>query len=91
MKSDTWISALTALAVCTAACAATEPWLSVKTSPDARPYELTAANELRTYLKRVFSGGGLTVDGNGTVVFHVGDTALAREKGLGAETFKDEE
>ena len=54
-------------------------------SPDApKPYEVTAAKELRTYLGKCVPSGKVTVGGAKDVVFHVGDTALARAKGLAA-------
>ena len=58
--------------------------------PSPKPWESSAAGELRTYLDRV-TLGDVTVDGNEDVVFHVGDTKLAVEKGLSSATFKDEE
>ena len=58
--------------------------------PSPKPWESSAAGELRTYLDRV-TLGDVTLDGNEDVVFHVGDTKLAVEKGLSSATFKDEE
>ena len=54
-----------------------------------KPYEVTAANELRSYLEKCVPSGKVTVGGGrGAIalpaVFHVGDTALARAKGLSA-------
>ena len=60
--------------------------------PDvAKPWEKTAAQELGAYMKRLASDGNVTLGGAGEVTFHVGDTPFAREKGLGAATFADEE
>ncbi|MBQ2628506.1 MAG: DUF4838 domain-containing protein [Kiritimatiellae bacterium] len=65
-------------------------------SPDSpKPYETTAAAELRAYLEKcVPSGvvrvGGCRGDAAGTAVFHVGDTALARAKGLAAEQIDED-
>ena len=58
-------------------------------SPDApKPYEATAAKELGAYLAKCVPSGKVTIgaDATGRVppVFHVGDTALARAKGLAA-------
>ena len=59
-------------------------------SPDApKPYEVTAAKELGTYLGKCVPSGKVTVGGGRgatalPAVFHVGDTALARAKGLAA-------
>ena len=54
-----------------------------------KPYEVTAVNELRSYLEKCVPSGKVTVGGGrGAIalpaVFHVGDTALARAKGLSA-------
>ena len=60
-------------------------------SPDApKPYEVTAAKELRTYLGKCVPSGKVTVGGAKDVVFHVGDTALARAKGLAAEQIDED-
>ena len=58
-------------------------------SPDVpKPYEATAAKELGAYLGKCVPSGKVTIgaDATGRVppVFHVGDTALARAKGLAA-------
>ena len=74
-----------------AAGAAQLPWESVVEPESPKPYEKTAANELKEYLKRVFEGGELSVDGARDVRFHVGDTQFARERGLAPTSFKDEE
>ena len=53
-------------------------------SPDApKPYEVTAAKELGSYLGKCVPSGKVTVGGK-DAIFHVGDTALARTKGLAA-------
>ena len=60
--------------------------------PDAaKPWEKTAANELGDYLKRLASDGSVTVGDVGEATFHVGDTAFARGKGMGADAFAEEE
>ena len=54
-----------------------------------KPYESTALDELRNYLaKRV--KGELTVGGKSGITFHIGDTALAIEKGLASTALPDE-
>ncbi|MBR2837429.1 MAG: DUF4838 domain-containing protein, partial [Kiritimatiellae bacterium] len=57
----------------------------------AKPWEKTAAQELGDYLKKLASDGSVSVGGASEAVFHVGDTAFAREKGMGAGAFADEE
>lgn len=54
-------------------------------------WETTAVNELREYLARRTAGGKVTVGGNGSVTFHVGDTPFAAEKGLSSASMKEEE
>ena len=51
----------------------------------------TVGRDVRDYLCRRTAGGEFTVDGHIPTVVHVGDTAFARERGLGAETLQDEE
>lgn len=55
-----------------------------------KPWESTAVKELDDYLRRV-SGGDVSVEGAGAVRFHVGDTDFAAAKGMGGDTFADEE
>lgn len=58
--------------------------------PDAPlPWEKTAVAEFVDYLDRV-SGGRVIVNGEDGIVFHVGDTDLARSKGLGSAQLADE-
>ena len=58
-------------------------------TPEApTPWERTAAGELERYLPQVVAGK-LTVGGEADVVFHVGDTAFAREKGIDAAKLED--
>ena len=60
-------------------------------SPEApKPYEVTAAKELGAYLGKCVPSGNVTVAGVKDVAFHVGDTALAREKGLAAEQIDED-
>lgn len=54
-------------------------------------WEKTAAAELTDYLARVALDGQVTVEGADGVVFHVGDTDFAKEKGLRSAKFKNEE
>lgn len=63
----------------------------VVTSETAKAWEKTAAAELTEYLAKVATGGRVTVDGRDGIVFHVGDTALAAEKGLDGARLADEE
>ena len=56
---------------------------------EPKPWEKTAAEELGHYLGLCLGGNRLTVEGQGGVVFHVGDTAFARENGV--SDCKDEE
>ncbi|MBO4344569.1 MAG: DUF4838 domain-containing protein [Victivallales bacterium] len=80
-------NALAVLCFCAAAVYAQTYGIVGPENPKA--YESTAMNELRDYLaKRV--KGDLTVGGKGGVTFHVGDTALAVEKGLASTSLPDE-
>lgn len=57
---------------------------------EPKPWETTAAADLKSYLaKRV--AGAVRVDGRPDVAFHVGDTALARAKGLLSTQLPDEQ
>ena len=56
---------------------------------EPKSWEKTAAEELEHYLGLCLGGNSLTVEGQGGVVFHVGDTAFARENGVSG--CKDEE
>ena len=59
--------------------------------PDApKVWEKTAVEELNHYLGLCAEGRRVTVGWRGAV-FHVGDTAFARAKGLFPDSFKDEE
>ena len=54
-----------------------------------KPHEATAIKELTEYLaKRV--KGELTVGGRADISFHVGDTELAKSKGLVSSALPDE-
>ena len=55
-----------------------------------KPWEATAVKEFTDYFQRVSAGGKVFVDGEGVVVFHVGDTEFARTKGLLSSSFADE-
>ena len=48
---------------------------------DPKPWERTAADELKAWLSQVADGGEVRVGGRDAVVFHVGDTELAKKKG----------
>ena len=73
---------------CHAECASP---FAVDAKVEAKPWEKTAAQELRDYLGRVALDGKITVDGHDDVVFHVGDTAFAAGKGMSSADFKNEE
>ena len=49
---------------------------------EPKPWERTAVEELKTWLAQAAKGGEVSVDGCDGVVFHVGDTELAKSKGL---------
>ena len=55
-----------------------------------KAWEKTAAEELNHYLGLCAEGRQVVVGLRGAV-FHVGDTAFARAKGLAPDSFKDEE
>ena len=59
--------------------------------PDApQVWEKTAAEELNHYLGLCAEGRQVAIGWRGAV-FHVGDTAFARTKGLASDSFRDEE
>ena len=64
---------------------------STDVSPNAKPWEKTAAQEFRDYFDRVALNGKVTVAGRDGVVFHIGDTAFAIGKGLGSQSLQNEE
>ena len=55
---------------------------SVSLPTEPKPWEKTSANELKMWLSQAAKDGEVSVGGCDTVVFHVGDTELAKEKGL---------
>lgn len=55
---------------------------SVSLPSDPKPWEKTAAGELKTWLSQAAKDSEVSVNGCDAVVFHVGDTELAKEKGL---------
>lgn len=57
--------------------------------PEPLPHEVTAVNELRDYLARRVKGD-VTIAGKRNVVFHVGDTDLARSEHLLSSGLPDE-
>ena len=65
--------------------------IAVDLPKSAKPWERTAACELTNYLNQVVSDGRVFVVGRSDVIFHVGDTAFARGKGLGTDSLADEE
>ena len=71
------------LALCATLCdgAAAAPF-SVSLPAAPKPWERTAAKELETWLAQAAKGGEVSVDGCDGVVFHVGDTELAKSNGL---------
>ena len=82
----------TSLAFAAAACVAfAAHGYEIRLPDAAKPWEKTAAKELGAYMKRLASEGKVTLGGAGEAVFHVGDTAFARGKGMGAGAFADEE
>ena len=60
-------------------------------SSDAKQWEESAGEELAHYLPLLAKDGQVTVEGMDGVVFHVGDTAFAKEHGLASSRFRDEE
>ena len=83
--------ALAVAMMMTAALCGASPRYVIDMPQEPAVYEKTASEELLSYLKRLTTEGRVTVDGHEDVVFHVGDTAFAREKGLGASSLDDEE
>ena len=76
-----WLGAVTNIFPCPAARGAAAEGFSV-VGPDApKAWERTAVEELRHYLGLCLGQSKLTVEGKGGVVFHVGDTAFARDRG----------
>lgn len=71
--------------------------VSVSAQPDVRgpqspkPWERTAVSDLRQYLQRCLGENPFCAGGVTNPVFHVGDTALAKAKGLSCTDLKDEE
>ena len=57
----------------------------------AKPWEKSAGDELSHYLVMLVKDGAVTVEGEGGVVFHVGDTGFAASHGLASSRFRDEE
>lgn len=64
---------------------------SIVCPDEPRPWEATAVETLRHALGQCVADGQLTVAGAGDVIFHVGDTAFAKEKGLTSDRLADEE
>lgn len=62
----------------------------IRLPKDPEIWEKTAAEELGAYLGKLADGNSVKVAGE-EAVFHVGDTAFARSKGLGERELKDEE
>ena len=83
MKKIDWTVALVVLAA--------TGWgaVSVESPAVAKPWEKTAAAELTAYLDRAVSD--CRIGGQDGVVFHVGDTDLAKAKKLASADLKDEE
>ena len=55
-----------------------------------KPWERTAASELETLLGQAAKDGKVSVDGLDDAVFHVGDTELAKAKGLDSAVLPEE-
>ncbi|MBR4616020.1 MAG: hypothetical protein IKO55_10485, partial [Kiritimatiellae bacterium] len=55
-----------------------------------KPWERTAASELETWLGQAAKDGKVSVDGLDDAVFHVGDTELAKAKGLDSAVLPEE-
>ena len=73
------IGLLSLVALCGSVVAAP---FSVSLPVAPKPWERTAAKELETWLVQAAKDGEVSVDGCDGVVFHVGDTELAKAKGL---------
>ena len=73
-----------------AGCDPKGPLYEARTDAGAPVWERTAALELTNYVSRVITNR-FTVGGEAGVVFHVGDTAFARQRGIAAKDLKDEE
>ena len=63
----------------------------IKYPKNPKPWEITAVNELKEYLARRTAGGCVTVGGESSVTFHVGNTPFAAAKGMSSATMKEEE
>ena len=79
------------IAACVLDVAAATEMFSVRCDANAPVWERTAVRELEDYLGRLAKDGDVRLDGKSGVVFHVGDTAFARQHGIEAKTLKDEE
>ena len=73
-----------------AGCGPKGPLYEARTDAGAPVWERTAALELTNYVSRVVTNR-FTVGGEAGVVFHVGDTAFARQHGIAAKDLKDDE
>ena len=71
-------------------CGPKGPLYEARTDAGASVWERTAARELTNYVSRVVTNR-FTVGGEAGVVFHVGDTAFARQHGIAAKDLKDDE
>ena len=79
---------------CLASCAslfAAAAGYTVDVPVGAKPWEKSAGDELSHYLVMLVKDGAVTVEGEGGVVFHVGDTGFAASHGLASSRFRDEE
>jgi len=63
----------------------------VKFPANPKPWEKTAADDLKAYVEKCLGKEDLTAGGVKNPVFHVGDTELAKAKGLSSAQLKDEE
>ena len=64
---------------------------SIDVPESARPWERAAAQDLETYLELRLGRNGISVDGVSPVVFHVGDTPMAKDRGVLSSQLKEDE
>jgi len=89
MKTDRWTKGAVLLGCLVMAGMVSGARYSIKLSDDAKPWERAAA-DLDKYLKLRLGGNLLTVEGNGSVAFHVGETSFAERNGLPSSRMDEE-